>query len=96
MKDSSVSDEWFDYNSSPADVVRTALLVLLLICGLTVVFKILWSACKDDQTSADTFQDGVATGAMSWVSPRAAKSSLENTNWLCRPLCKPYVSAFNS
>lgn len=30
--------------------------------------KISWSASKDGQTSADTFQGGVAVGAMSYVS----------------------------
>jgi metacaspase-1 len=28
---------------------------------------IMWSGCKDDQTSADTSQAGQATGAMSWA-----------------------------
>jgi len=27
----------------------------------------MWSGCKDDQTSADTVQDGTAVGAMSWA-----------------------------
>jgi hypothetical protein len=26
-----------------------------------------WSGCKDSQTSADTYEDGVAVGAMSYA-----------------------------
>ena len=29
--------------------------------------QISWSGCKDSQTSADTWEAGVATGAMSYV-----------------------------
>ncbi|KAH9942137.1 peptidase C14, caspase domain-containing protein [Epithele typhae] len=47
-KKGGVTAEWFDRNSSPADV----------IC---------WSGCSDTQTSADTFEDGSAVGAMSWA-----------------------------
>lgn len=30
--------------------------------------QVSWSACRDDQTSADTQKNGEAVGAMSWVS----------------------------
>ena len=38
--------------------------------------QISWSGCKDSQTSADTWEAGVATGAMSYVSPRATMFGL--------------------
>ncbi|KAI0653869.1 caspase domain-containing protein, partial [Cubamyces menziesii] len=48
VKGSQVSAKWFEYKSTPADVIS-------------------WSGCKDSQTSADTWEKGVATGAMSYA-----------------------------
>lgn len=38
-----------------------------LMIIILALLKILWSGCKDSQTSADTYEDGAATGAMSYV-----------------------------
>ncbi|KAL1939251.1 hypothetical protein VTO73DRAFT_10054 [Trametes versicolor] len=66
VKGSQVKQKWFDYKSTPADVIS-------------------WSGCKDSQTSADTWEQGIATGAMSY----AFMSSLqENPNQTYRELLR--------
>jgi metacaspase-1 len=37
--------------------------------------RIAWSACRDDQTAADTVQEGRACGAFTWAWLRAAKTA---------------------
>lgn len=53
--------------TSPADVVGVFLTILLCVCALITSLQISWSGCKDSQTSADTFEGGQSTGAMSFV-----------------------------
>ncbi|KAH9913686.1 caspase domain-containing protein [Epithele typhae] len=59
-KGSQVTAKWFDYKSTPADVIS-------------------WSGCKDSQTSADTYENGVATGAMSHAFISSMRDSPNQT-----------------
>ena len=54
--------------TSPADVVRAMSGIHFGIPYLQSAYQISWSGCKDSQTSADTFEAGQSTGAMSYVS----------------------------
>jgi metacaspase-1 len=67
-------DKWAKANkSNPADVVRFRYLFLHYssLKEPSLLLQISWSGCKDSQTSADTFEAGMATGAMSYVREHA-------------------------
>lgn len=68
-----------------ADVVSNPCLVRYGTEALTNMLQICFSACKDDETSADTFKGGVAVGAMSNVSASTdSQSSVGRTDVVLR------------
>ena len=72
VKGSQVTPKWIDRKSTSADVVRAPFLTPQIHPRLTQArthVQISWSGCKDSQTSADTWEAGTATGAMSYVRP---------------------------
>lgn len=59
--------------ATSSDVVSVQV-AIFCASDLNMAEQVLWSGCKDSQTSADTRVEGRATGAMSYV--RVQDSSL--------------------
>ncbi|KAI0696594.1 caspase domain-containing protein [Cytidiella melzeri] len=65
IKGSQVTDKFYAQRSTPADVVSALCLLRASSIPDFHALKISFSGCKDNQTSADTYEAGLAVGAMS-------------------------------